>query len=168
MSVTGLSSCLFLEQRKPHSSDDSLFGDSFSRPALVFMMFPPLRFLTIAVVPGKLPGPGQILYVLQNMPVKDIKSGFFTNDAAVKHFISLDLEKVKTNLTSECILQACFPSMCSSGCFILLFSWWFILIKLHSLSDSLPVKHLREIIWWWSWDHLEGRGIAGTWALEQG
>lgn len=107
-------------------------------------------------------------YILQNMLVKDIKFCFFANAAALKYFISLDLEKVKTNLASERILQACFPSMCSSGCFILLFSLWFILIKLHSLSDSLPVKHLREIIWWWSWDHLGGRGFTGTWALEQG
>lgn len=90
MSVTGLSSYLFLEQRKPHSSDDSLFGDLFSRPALVFMMFPPLCFLPTTVVPGKLPGPRQILCVLQNMLVKDTKSGFFVNAAAVKYFISLD------------------------------------------------------------------------------
>lgn len=101
------------------------------------------------------------------MLVKYIKSSFFPNAAAVRYFISLDLEKMKTNLASECVLQTCFPSMCSSGCFILLFSLWFILIKLHSLSDSLPVKYLREIIWWWSWDHLGGRGIRGSWALEQ-
>lgn len=61
MSVPGLSSCLFLEQTKPHSSDDSLLEDLFSRPALVFMMFPLLYFLTTTVVPGKLPGLGQIL-----------------------------------------------------------------------------------------------------------
>lgn len=56
-------SCLLLEQRKPHRSDDSLFEDLFSRPALVFMMFPLLCFLTTTVVPGKLPGVGQILCV---------------------------------------------------------------------------------------------------------
>lgn len=104
MSVIGPSSCLFLEQRKPHSSDDSLFEGLFSRPSLVFMMFPLLCFLTTTVVPGKLPGLGQILYVLQNMVVKNIRSSFFANAADVKYFISLDLEKVKTNLASERIL----------------------------------------------------------------
>lgn len=150
MSVIGLSSCLFLGQRKPHSSGGCLFEDLFSRPSLVFMMFPLLCFLTTTLVPGKLPGLSQILYVLQNMLVKDIKCSLFANAAAVKYFISLDLEKVEADLASECVLQACFPSMCSSGSFILLFSFSFILIKLHSFSDSLAMKHLGEIIWWWS------------------
>lgn len=48
------------------------------------------------------------------MLVKEVKCGFFANAAVVGYFISLDLEKEKTNLTSECILQVCFPSMCSS------------------------------------------------------
>lgn len=50
------------------------------------MMFPLLCFLTTTIVPGNLPGLGQILYVLQNMLVKYIKSGFFANAAAVKYF----------------------------------------------------------------------------------
>lgn len=54
--------------------------------------------------------------------VKEIKFCFFANAAVVRYFMSLDLEKEKTTLTSECILQVCFPSMCVSGCFILLFS----------------------------------------------
>lgn len=59
-------------------------------------------------MPGKLSGLGQILYVLQNMLVKEIKFSFFANAAVVRYFISLDLEKEKTNLTSECILQSAF------------------------------------------------------------
>lgn len=68
-------------------------------------------------MPGKLPGLGRVLYVLENMLVEEIKHSFFANAAVVRYIVSLDLEKEKTNLTSEGVLQVCFPSMCSSGWF---------------------------------------------------
>lgn len=113
-----LSSCLLLEQRKHHSNNmillplKTFFQDLF----LVFMM-PLLCFLTTIVVPGKLSGLGQILYVLQNMLVKEIKCSFFAGAAIVRYFISFYLEKEKLKFTSKCISQVCYLSMRSSGWF---------------------------------------------------
>lgn len=69
------------------------------------------------VMPGKLSGLGQILYVLQNMLVKEIRFSFFASAAVVRYFISFDLEKEKPKFTSKCISQVCFLSMGSSGRF---------------------------------------------------
>lgn len=115
-----------------------LFEDVFSRPFTGIYDAPLLCFLTTVVVPGKLKGLGQILYVLQNMLVKEIKCSFFANAVVVRYFISLDLEKEKTNLTSECISQVCFPSMCSSG--------WFWLVAALSSCFLCDLRKLNYII----------------------
>lgn len=47
-----------------------LFEEVFSRPFTGIYDAPLLRFLTTIVVPGKLKGLGQSLYVLPNMLVK--------------------------------------------------------------------------------------------------
>lgn len=62
---------------------------------------------------------GPILYVLENMLVKEIKHSFFANAAVgiMSDVMSLDLEKEEANLTSEGVFQVCFVSMCSSGWF---------------------------------------------------
>lgn len=56
-----------------------LFEDVFSRPFTDIYDAPPLCFLKTVVMPGKLSSLGQILYVLQNMLVKEVKFGFFAS-----------------------------------------------------------------------------------------